>query len=154
MVTNLLYKRMERGSLFHVVCYLALAFIGMSSIGSIAKARHWHIGNTMNVYIENARLISEAEKPLLITDFVNNRSLADFMIATRDCSSDSIYILRASPGIDSVENRINQREYSDTYVLYASDELVENLKSQSGSKMEKLDVKGISSMWRIPVEKQ
>jgi uncharacterized membrane protein len=150
VVTNLLYERIERGSLVYVVCYLLLAFIGISSIGSIANARHWHIGNTMNVYIEDARLISRSEKPLLITDFAdNNRRMVDFMVVMRECSSDSIDILRASPGIDGVENRITHKEYSDIYVLYASDELIGNLRSQFGNKMEKLNGKGISSMWRI-----
>ena len=152
-MTNLLYKKIEKGNLLYFVCYLALIFIGISSISTISKAKHWHIGNKMNIYIENARLISKAEKPLLITDFVNNKNMVDLMVVTRECNSQNIDILRASPGIDAIENRIGHKEYSDIYVLYASDELIEKLKSQFAGNMEKLDVKGISSIWKIRIEK-
>jgi uncharacterized membrane protein len=154
VMTNFLYKKIENGKFLYFVCYLTLALIGISSIVSIAEARHWHIGNKMNVYIENARLISKAEKPILITDFANNRSMVDFMVVMQDCNSYNIDILRAAPGIDSVENRIDLKEYSDVYVIYASDELIGNLKSQFDGKMEKLNVEGISSMWKINIEKQ
>jgi hypothetical protein len=151
VMTNFLYEKIEKASLLYSVCYAALAVIGLSSIGTIANARHWHIGNTMNVYIENARLISQAKKPLLITDLANNKSMVDLMVVMRECNSRSIDVLRASPGIDNVENRITHREYSDIYVLYASDGLIGNLRSQFGGRMEKLDVKGISPIWKISI---
>ncbi len=152
VMTNLLYKKIEKGSLFYAVCYLALTLIGISSIMTIAGARHWHIGNQMNVYLENARLISKAEKPLLITDVADNRSMIDLMVVLQECNSDNIDIFRASAGIDSVENRINHKKYSDIYVLYASNELIKNLESQFDGKMEKLNIEGISSMWKINLE--
>jgi uncharacterized membrane protein len=151
VMTSLLYEKIEKGSLLYSLCYVALAVIGISSITTIANARHWHIGNTMNVYIEDARLISEAKKPLLITDLASNKSMVDLMVVLRECNSRSIDVLRASPGIDSVENRIPHREYSDIYVLYASDGLIGNLRSQFGSRMERLNVKGISPMWKIRI---
>jgi uncharacterized membrane protein len=148
-ITNLLYKKIEEGKLLYFVFYLALILIGISSINSISKAKHWHIGNKMNVYSEDAQLISKAEKPLLITDFDNNKSMVDFMVVIRECNSKNIDILRASTGIDSVENKIGHKEYSDIYVLYASLELTGNLKSQFDGKMEKVNIEGISSMWKI-----
>jgi uncharacterized membrane protein len=153
VLTNLLYRKIEKGSFLWFLCYLVLALIGASSIGSIAEAKHWHIGKTMDVYIANARLISQAEKPLLITDLTSNRNMVDLVVVMKECDSDSIDILRASPGIDGVESRINHKGYSDIYVIYASDELVGNLKSQFGGAMERLNLKGISSIWRIAVEK-
>jgi len=153
IITNLLYKKIEEGRLLYLVFYLAVILIGVSSISSISKAKHWHIGNQMNVYMEDAHFISKSDKPLLITDFNNNKSMVDFMVVMWECSSQNIDILRASPGIDGVENRINHKEYSDIYVLYASDELIENLKSQFDGKMEKLNVEGISSIWKMIIEK-
>ncbi|KPK92996.1 hypothetical protein AMJ80_06235 [bacterium SM23_31] len=154
VMTNFLYKKIENGKLLYFVCYLALVFIGISSIDSIAKAKHWFIGNKMNVYIEDARFISKAERPLLITDFTNNKRMVDFMVVMQECNSDNIDILLASTDIDSVKKRMENKEYSDIYVFYASDELIGNLKSQFDSKMEKLNVEGISSMWKIMIEKQ
>ena len=152
VMTNLLYKKIA-GRLFYSICFLVLILIGISSIISIAESKHWNIGKKMNIYIENARFISKAEKPLLISDFVDNKSMVDFMVVMQECNSYNIDVLRASPGIDSVENRINHKEYSDIYIFYASDELTGNLKSQFDSRMEKLNVEGISPMWKLIIEK-
>jgi len=149
VITNFLYKHTEKGNLLSSVSYLVLAFIGISSIVTIAGARHWHIGNQMNVYLENARLIAKSEQPLLITDLANNRSMIDLMVVLRECNSDRIDILRASPGIDDVAGVIGHKDYTDIYVIYASDELIENLRSQFDGQMQKLDLKGISSIWKI-----
>ena len=54
-----------------------------------------------------------------------------------------------STGIDSIQNKIDYKEYSDIFVLYASNELIGNLKSKFDGKMEKLNVEEISSMWKI-----
>ena len=154
VMTNFMYIKVINGNLFYFVSYLALVFIGISSIVSISGARHWHIGSQMDVYLENARLISGSEKPLLISDFADNRSMVDFMVVTHECNSTDIDFLRTSSGIESLETMINGAEYSDIFVIYASDELIGNLKSRFGYRMEKLDIEGISSIWRIIIEKQ
>lgn len=149
VMTNLLYKGIERGSLFYAVCYLGLVFVGLGSISSIINARHWHIGNKMNVYTETARLISRSERPLLITDLASNSRMVDLMVVLRECRSDNIDILRASRSIDGVENSIRYKRYSDVFVLYATDELIGNLRSQFDSRLERLLNDGASSVWRI-----
>jgi len=80
--------------------------------------------------------------------------MVDFMVVLLECNSDNIDVLKAPPGIENVESRIDDEAYSDIYVFYASDELIGNLKSQFGSKMEKLNLEGISSIWKIPIDKQ
>jgi uncharacterized membrane protein len=157
VMTSLLYKKIEEGRLMYVACYVGLAFVGASSIISIAGARHWHIGKRMDSYIEEARVMLKAGKPLVITDFVANSKMVDFMVVMQECKSHDIDILRASPAIDDVENRIRHeepREYSDIYVLYASDELTANLRSQFDGRMEKLGVEGTSPVWKITIDER
>jgi hypothetical protein len=77
--------------------------------------------------------------------------MIDFMAVMLECHSGNIDILRASPDIDNVEKMINHKDYSDIYVFHASDELIGNLKSQFGEKMDSLKVEGISCIWKINV---
>ena len=129
--------------------FIALAVVGINSLLNISKARHWILGKQWDVYIEDARLFSNTQKPLLITDFAFQNGMINFMIVIFECNSEKIDILRASPDIDSVENLIDQKNYSDIYVFHASDELIGNLKSQFEQKMDSLNIEGTSSIWKI-----
>jgi uncharacterized membrane protein len=149
VMTNLFSEKIEKGSLPYLIIFLVLAVIGISSMSNISKARHWYLGREWDLYIEDARLFSNSQKPLLITDFAFNHGMINSMITILECNSENIDILRASPDIDKVEKIINDKDYSDIYVFHASNELIENLKSQFGEKMDSLDVKGTSLIWRI-----
>jgi len=151
VMANFLYKKIEDGNLFYSFIYIALAVIGISSMLSISEARHWFLGKKMDYYIEDARLFSNAQKPLLITDYAFNYGMVNFMVVILDCHSANIDILRASPDIDNVEKMINYKDYSDIYVFHASNELIENLKSQYGEKIDTLNVEGTSSIWKINI---
>jgi uncharacterized membrane protein len=151
VMTNFLYKKIEKGSLLYSFIFLALAAIGISSMLSISEARYWFLGKKWDVYIEDARLFSNAQKPLLITDYTFRYGMIDFIIVMLECNSENIDILRASPDIYNVEKMTNHKDYSDIYVFHASDELIRNLKSQFGEKMDSLNVEGTSSIWKINI---
>ena len=71
------------------------------------------------------------------------------MVFLHECKSDSIDVLRATPDIENIEEKIDVNNYSDIYVTYASKKLVDNLKSQFGDRMDSLSVNGISPSWTI-----
>ena len=72
-------------------------------------------------------------------------------LTANECKSDNIYILRASPDIENASEIIANKSYSDIYVTYASNELVDNIKSQFGERMSSLTVDGITPMWQIVI---
>ncbi|MEJ2050023.1 MAG: glycosyltransferase family 39 protein, partial [Calditrichota bacterium] len=152
VMTNYLYKKIEKGKLIHASMYLIIAVIGIISLFNISKTKHWFLGRKWDCYIQDARLFSNASKPLLITDFAFNHGMINSMVAILECNSGNIDILRASPDIEIVEKMINHQEYSDIYVFHASDELIGNLKSQFGVKMDSLNVVGTSSIWKINID--
>jgi uncharacterized membrane protein len=154
VMTNFLYKKIEKGSLYYSFIFLALAAIGISSMQNISKTKTWFLGKKWDVYIEDARLFSNAQKPLLITDYSYTNGMVDFMAVMLECHSENIDILRASPDIENVENMINHKDYSDIYVFHASKKLIGNLKSQFGEKMDSLNVGGTSSIWKINMNYQ
>jgi uncharacterized membrane protein len=149
VMTNFLSEKIKKGSLPYSFIYIALAAIGISSMRSISKAKHWTLGRKWDCYIEDARLFSTSSKPLLITDFAFNHGMINSMVTILECNSEDIDILRASPDIDNVEEIISNKDYSDIYVFHASDELIGNLKSQFGEKMDSLNAEDTSSIWKI-----
>jgi hypothetical protein len=151
VMTNFLSEKIVKGSLVYSLVYVALAAIGISSMFTISRAKHWFLGKKWDCYIEDARLFSASRRPLLITDFAFKYGMISSMVALLECSSENIDILRASPDIDNVEKMISQKDYSDIYVFHSSDELIGNLKSQFGEKMDSLKVEGVSSIWKINV---
>lgn len=149
VMTNFLREKIEKGSLVYPFVYIAFIVIGIGSMFDISKTRHWFLGRHWDLYIEDARLFSSAEKPLLITDFAFEYGMTSSMIAILECSSDNIDILRASPDIENLEQMVNLEDFSDVYVFHASEELIGNLKSQFGEKMDSLNIAGTSSLWKI-----
>jgi uncharacterized membrane protein len=149
-VTYFLYRKIEQGKLVITGIYVGLVILGIVSVLTISKYRYWyHGGYWQQVYIEDARLFSKAEKPLLITDYSFRIGMVDFMVVINECDSDNIDILRVSSDIENVEEILIDKNYSEIYITQASNELVENLKSRFGEKMDSLKVEGISPMWQI-----
>ncbi len=151
VMTFLLFKKIERGNLFYSGVFMGLAVVGILSILTISKTRHWFLGGNVQqqVYIEDANFISKAPKPLLITDYSFRLGMVDFMVVLNECKSENVDILRASPDIKNVEEILRDKNYSDIYIIHASPKLVQNLKSQFNEKMDSLEIKGISPIWKI-----
>ncbi len=151
VMTFLLSKKIEHGNLFYSSVFIGLTILGVLSILTISKTRYWFLGGSkqQQVYIEDANIISKAQKPLLITDYSYRIGLVDFSVVMNQCKSENVDILRASPDIKDVEEKIRYKNYSDIYVFHASNKLVQNLKSQFGEKMDSLKAEGISPIWKI-----
>lgn len=149
LITNVLYKKIEKGHVASFICFLGLVFIGISSIFTISKAKYWHIGGSgMNMYVEVAHLISKSEHPLIITDFLNDNNMVNLMVVLEECTSDNIDILKASP-TQNLTDLIGENTYSDIYVLYASNKLTDHLKRQFGNSMEPMDMESVHKMWTL-----
>jgi uncharacterized membrane protein len=149
VVVYLIYRKISMGKLLFTAIFAALVFIGITSIMKISHKKCWYTRDDCNIAVEDAQLISGASRPLVITDFSYYCGMGDFIVVLTECTSDSIDILYASPDIKDVRGLIGERKYSDIYVVHASNELVQNLKSQFGEKMDSLEYKRSLPMWRI-----
>ena len=144
-------RKIALGKLVYSGIYMGLIIMGLISIFIISKTSRCDSPNCYD-RINKAQFFSNARKPLLITDFAmvsGQKGDIGFMVIMNECQSDSIDVLRASPDIKDVEKMLLDAKYSDIYITDASSELVENLKSQFGKKMDSLKVEGISPMWQI-----
>jgi hypothetical protein len=147
------YKIQAKKVLFSVV-YLGLVVISIYSVITISKYRYWYLGGDWEQeFVDNAVLLSTAEKPLMITDFIRLNSPWDgpmhSMEVLANCSSEKIDVLRVSPDIQEIETMIPDNIYTDIFVIYASDELLENLKNQFGERLEILPGELGPPRWKV-----
>ena len=77
------------------------------------------------------------------------RSINAFVPVINECESENICFLHVSTHIGNIEEMLIYEKYSDIYIVYASNELVKNLKSQFGERTDSLEIEGISPMWQI-----
>ncbi len=149
VVAYLLYKKISTGRLLFAFIYVGLVYTGITSVLKISKEKCWYTRDDCNIAVEDAQIFSDARKPLLITTFSYYCGMGDFIVVLSECTSDSIDILYASPDIKDVKAVLGGKEYSEIYVVHASNELVQNLKLQFGEKMDSLEYMRSLPMWRI-----
>jgi hypothetical protein len=150
-VACLLNGKIAMGKLFYSGIYISLIIAGLISILIVSGDRCYHIPLNCEQNINEAELFSKADHPLLISDYsmLLNIGTGGFFTILNRCESENIDVLHASYDIENLEEMIAGKDYSEIYVTHASDELVENLKSQFGERMDSLEIEGIDPMWQI-----
>lgn len=148
-----LSQKSKQGKLLYSGIYLGLVIVGIISIGYLSKDRFRDMHFISPVSVEEAQLFSSSKEPLLITDlsYPPGMGLGVFMTILSECTSANIDILCVSPDIKNVKEKIPEKKYSDIYVIHWSEELVQNLQSQFGEKMDslKLEDKSWFKLWQI-----
>ena len=61
------------------------------------------------------------------------------MMVANAIESENVDILRTTPDNPDITEMINKNGYSDIYVIYASEELLNNLKAQFGDQLAQID---------------
>jgi len=141
--------KISSGKYFFSGVYLALIVFGLISINHM-KDKHYY--NMFQAEENNIALLSECQKPLLISDMKTlgeAGSAAGILTFTNGCKSDNIDILRVASDVQNIEEYFNVEDYSDILVLNASQVLINNLKTQLGKSMKKIDREGFMNEWEI-----
>ncbi len=154
LFTYLISGNLQVRRIFSSAIYLGLVVISIYSVFTISKYRYWYLGGDWEQeFVDNATLLSTSEKPLMITDFIRLNSPWDgpmhSMEVLANCNSEKIDVLRVSPDIQGIETMIPKNIYTDIFVIYASDELLENLKNQFGERLEILPGEQGPPRWKV-----
>ena len=154
LVTSLFAHKNSGRFLLRQAMYLGFVVISLYSVITISKYRYWYLGgNWQQEFVDNADLLSASKRPLMITDFVwkNNPGEGSMhaMETLVTLTNDSVDVLRVSPDFQNIQSLIPEYRYSNIYVIYASDQLAENLKNQLGETMKSRKVRIGAPVWEI-----
>jgi len=150
LVSYYLSQKLKDGKSIYILFYAGIILISLISVITISKHRHWYLGGSwQQKFIEDARFFSQADHPLVITDYSHWLGMGGAMVVFNECDSDAIDILQVSAGDKNLKERIPMDTYSDIYVFHASEALIENLTEQFTDQMQALTHEDISPMWQI-----
>ncbi|MBN1118811.1 MAG: glycosyltransferase family 39 protein [Bacteroidales bacterium] len=157
IVSYLIFYYSKTKKLISRGVYIGIIVISFYSIFTISKYPYWYLGGEWEKeFVDNAELLSKAKKPLMVTDFMRLNSPWDgpmhSMEVLANCSSDEIDVLRVSANRSEIDKIIPDNTYSDVFVIYASDELLENLQKQFGDRMKIMHGRQGPPRWRIIFE--
>jgi uncharacterized membrane protein len=131
VVTNLLEDKIAKGKLVFIGAYAGLTILGITSIMHMDEKRCWNTSPDCDSNVENARLISNAAHPLVITDF-NHSEFTNLLVLINAVKGNNMDILYCKESIPDIKEKVKAKGYSDIFVVDASDTLVQHLKAQFG----------------------
>lgn len=146
--------RMEKRRIAAVLIYLGLVTISLYSVLTIAKQKYWYLaGDWVLEFVNNAALLSDSEKALVITDFTREDNPWTGPTLTMqvlvNCTSDKIDVLRVGENVPDMAALIPEDTYSDIFLLYPSSRLVEEMTRQYGDRMQILEGRRGPPTWII-----
>jgi len=133
IVTNLLKDKIVRGKWLYIGIYFGLVLFGIASILKIEANRCWMTSPNCKSNIEEAQLISDANHPLIITNF--KPGLVNFLAVLHDSRAKNADIMYCKGTLPNLKEKIAGKAYSEIDVLQASDTLAKQVKSQFGTSM-------------------
>ena len=134
VMTNLLQEKIRNGKMPYAVLYLGLITMGLVSIFKISEIRCWNTSPDCTSNVEEARYISTAEHPLLITDF-NKFGLANFLAVINDARLTNADVVYCKGNVPDIKSPAEANGYTDVYVIHASDSLAAAVQAQFGGRL-------------------
>jgi len=149
IIASYLSFKISKGKLLFSFFYLALIGISLISILKITSKRcHLDMSDCQQC-IDAAHSFSNANHPLLITDYTSFGGIGKFFELIAECDSENIDILRVWEDIDYAVELIGEKKYSEIYIVHASDKLIHDLLSQFGERMKLIVSDNLITIWQI-----
>jgi uncharacterized membrane protein len=134
IVANLLNDKLAKGKWVYIGIYVGLVFVSITSILKIAATRCWNTSPDCEYRIEESQLISQAMRPLIITDF-NGLGFDRTISVLYDSKATKADIMYCKGTIPNLKAEIAGKAYSEIVVMAASDTLVQQIRAQFGITM-------------------
>jgi len=146
--------KMQTKKIAAILIYCGLVVISLYSVHVISKQKYWYLGGEWVLeFVDNAELLSNSEKALVITDFTRADNPWTGPTLTMqvlvNCTSDQIDVLRIGQDVPDMATLIPEGTYSGIFVLYPSSGLVEELAGQFGERMQILEGRRGPPTWII-----
>jgi len=135
----LLSRKINKKNIFYFTLYVVIALLGISSMQKLSQNKRWlyYTHNCKSVYY-----IDKSKNCLIVSDFTrrnSQHSIKAFLEDANAIESEKVDILRTTPGNPDIKEMINENRYSDVYVIYASEQLLKNLRAQFGKRLTQIE---------------
>jgi uncharacterized membrane protein len=124
-------RKISNKKLMFFALYVCIIVFGIISNIRISQSKNWGLSPTFD--FSPVRYIENAERCLLISDFTapgKRIGVTMFLMIINEIKTKNVDILYTSPDDQQIESKITKNKYTAIYVLYASEKLLDNLKSQ------------------------
>ena len=149
LVACYLSIKISKGKIFFSFIYLGLIALSSISILKITSNRcHLHMSDCQQC-IDATHLFSNATHPLIVTDYTAFGGIGKFFELMAECDSENLDILRVWNDIDYAVDLIEDKEYSEIYIVYASDRILQDLSLQFGERLVLIKPGGLTPLWQI-----
>jgi len=143
-------NKINQKKLLFFPVYIALAIMGILSMLNISQDLTW------DYYFQwdftPLKYLEDSENCLLITDFASpdDQGITAFLMIANAVNSRNVDVYRTSPENNKIRDEIKKHSYTDIYVHYASEQLIDNLKLQFGDKLIQFDDPELfNQLWKI-----
>lgn len=154
-----IYSLLQKSIFTAVIICIALCTISIYSLYTISQQKYWYLGgNWQQEFVDNSHTLSQTQRPLVITDFIRLQNPWEGPMHTMEvfvnCTSNNIDVLRLTADKQKIADIISPQTYSDIFVMYASDELLANLKNQFGDSLQKVERNQGPPLWKIQMQRK
>jgi hypothetical protein len=143
-------NKINQKKLLFFSVYIAFAIMGILSILNISQDKTW------DYYFQwdftPLKYLEDSENCLLITDFASpdDQGITAFLMITNAVSSRNVDVYRTSPDNNKIRDEIEKHSYTNIYIHYASEQLIDNLKLQFGDNLIQFDDPELfNQLWKI-----
>ncbi len=143
-------RKVSRKKIGYFTIYIAIAALGIISSFRISQSRNWDIYPHYD--FAPAQYVDNSERCLIISDFTTpqNNSITAFLMIVNEIQNENVDILYTLPDNPAIKSEIIKNNYAATYVLYPSEQLLINLKSQFDNQLTQLQSKELyNPFWQI-----
>lgn len=134
-----LSRKINRKNIFYFTLYMVIAVLGIVSIQKVSQNKTWYY---MPMYdFKPVDYIANSENCLVISDFTSplGNGITAFLMVANAIESENVDVLRTTPDNPDIKEQVGENDYSDIYVIYASEELLKNLEAQFGEQITQID---------------
>ncbi len=129
-LTFIFTRKISHKKITYFAIYAGIAVFGIVSVVRISQSKTWDIYKIYD--FAPVKQIENSANCLLISDFTTpaNNGITAFLMVINEIETGNVDILYTLPDNPNIKNETIQNKYSSIYVFYASEQLLDNLKSQ------------------------
>ncbi|MCA1758510.1 MAG: glycosyltransferase family 39 protein, partial [Bacteroidales bacterium] len=145
-------RKITHKKITYFAIYAGIAALGIVSVIRISQSKTWDIYPVYDFaplkYIENSASC------LLISDFTTpvNNGVTAFLMVINEIETENVDILYTLPDNLNIKTDLIQNKFDAIFVLYASEQLLENLKSQFEDQLTQIESPELyNPFWQIKI---